>query len=526
MEKATINYEHSPESMYHIITYETLRSVFERSYVKRDKEWIISSQGLHRFFLPDAFRVIIFDEVHRLRNKTAKVHHAARFLGATQRADWITPRIGLSGTPVINGFADISNIATVLRFPKRFTETKFFDTLNISTGSDFVTTCFIKHFKSETIELPELVTTFHSLDMSDEERRIHNEYVSKLNLEVVSFNEHRCTTFTDVIVALVRLRQVAIHPDLPAATPGSGAAATDTEDDSEDDSEDVEDDYGDDIEEDDATGNEKEVAARLREKRAAQKQQANKEAARKRRKKQAQDEAARERNAAAREAMHRAKNTWMRSTKLKWLVDRVDTYKQEDRKFLVFTSFSTSAHLVHEVLSERGLNTRLFVGSTTDAARRDAVLDFRAGRLDGLILTFGAGGTGLHLAPTGSAVIHLDATWTPAAHEQAECRLHRYGTTRDVVNDYALLEGSVDAYIIQNVHVKKQAFANALDRMVQHLQAKPVKYNSSSVNMAQVLSLLRWFATMKRQKMYEKQLQELEEEPPFGTSEQNALTAA
>ena len=48
------------------------------------------------------------------------------------------------------------------------------------------------------------------------------------------------------------------------------------------------------------------------------------------------------------------------------------------------------------------------------------------------------GGTGLHVAPAGAAVAHLDATWTPAAHEQAECRLHRYSTVRDVLNDHPL----------------------------------------------------------------------------------------
>lgn len=95
------------------------------------------------------------------------------------------------------------------------------------------------------------------------------------------------------------------------------------------------------------------------------------------------------------------------------------------------------------------------------------------------------------------------------APHQAECRLHRFGTVRDVLNDYAVLEGSVDAYIISNVHVKKQSYANALDRMVQNLQAKPVKHNSSSVNMAQVLSLLRWFASMKRKNMYERQIQRI-----------------
>jgi len=399
-DRVAINHEVS-EAQYHIITYETLRSAFEGSYVKQDKDWVVSPRGLHRFFQSDVYRAVVFDEVHRLRNKTAKVHHAARFLGATKRVDWITPRIGLSGTPIVNGFADVSNVAAVLRFPKRFTETRFFDTLTVATGSDFVTTCFIKHYKSETAQLPDLVTTFHALSMSDEERAIHNEYVSQLNVEVVSFNEKRCTSFTDVIVALVRLRQVAIHPDLPAATPPSGGASA-ASDDEEDESDDEYEDDGD--EDEDA--------------RAAHARQNEKRVAAKRRKKNTQDEAARERAAFAQTAMQRAKETWARSSKLRWMVERVKAYKAENRRFLVFTSFSTAAHLVQDVLAEHGFVTRLFVGSTTDAARRDAVLAFRNGLLDGLVLTFGAGGTGLHLAPAGSAVIHLDATWTPAAHEQ------------------------------------------------------------------------------------------------------------
>jgi SNF2 family DNA or RNA helicase len=399
IDRVAINHEVSA-APYHIITYETLRSAFESSYTKQDKEWVVAPRGLHRFFQPDVYCAVVFDEVHRLRNKTAKVHHAARFLGATTRVGWITPRIGLSGTPIVNGFADVSNIATVLRFPKRFTETRFFDTLTVATGSDFVTTCFIKHYKSETAQLPALVTTFHSLNMSDEERAIHNEYVSQLNVEVVSFNEKRCTSFTDVIVALVRLRQVAIHPDLPAATPSSGAAAAASDDDNESDDE-----YEDDDDEDDDA-------------RAAQARHHERRLAAKRRKKNTQDVVVRERAAVARAAMQRAKETWARSSKLRWMVERAKAYKAENRRFLVFTSFSTAAHLVQEVLAEHGFVTRLFVGSTTDAARRDAVLAFRNGQIDGLVLTFGAGGTGLHLAPAGSAVIHLDATWTPAAHEQ------------------------------------------------------------------------------------------------------------
>jgi hypothetical protein len=86
-----------------------------------------------------------------------------------------------------------------------------------------------------------------------------------------------------------------------------------------------------------------------------------------------------------------------------------------------------------------------------------------------------------------------------------------------------VLQASVDEYILNNVHVKKQAYANALDRMVQNLQAKPVKHNSSSVNMAQVLSLLRWFASMKRKNMYERLLEKAPPEDEARRTEQRAV---
>jgi SNF2 family DNA or RNA helicase len=411
------------------------------------------------------------------------VHHAARFLGQTNRQNWVTPRIGLSGTPIINGFADIVNIGAVLCFPKRFTNAKFFDNMTTASGIDFVTTCFIKHFKSETIDLPELVTELHRLPMSDEERDIHKGYVSALNVEVINFNERRCTTFADVIVALVRLRQVAIHPDLPEATRSTievdGRVDEDSANESGCDDSDAEYDDADNV-----------VSL------------ATQSEAKKAKKRRKVDEAAAAAKAAAqaatRAALAHASQTWQRSTKLRWLSERADEYKQQKRPFLVFTSFSTAALLVREMLTVRGFRVALFIGSTTDGARREAVRTFQRGEIDALVLTYGAGGTGLHLAPAGAAVVHLDAAWTPAAHEQAECRLHRYGTQRDVRNDYVALKGSVDEYIYDNVHVKKQAYANALDRIVQHVSAKPVKANTSAVNMAQVLSLLRWFASQRR----------------------------
>ena len=52
-----------------------------------------------------------------------------------------------------------------------------------------------------------------------------------------------------------------------------------------------------------------------------------------------------------------------------------------------------------------------------------------------------------------------------------------------------MLEGSVGQYIYVHVHRRKQEYANALVRVVQHVRSKPVKMNGGAVNMQQVLSL-------------------------------------
>ena len=81
---------------YQLVTYETLRSAFVESYEKKDRDWVPRFASVHFCFIPDFFRCVVFDEVHRLRNKTAKVHHAAKYLGQTQ-GPWHRQRHGRTG---------------------------------------------------------------------------------------------------------------------------------------------------------------------------------------------------------------------------------------------------------------------------------------------------------------------------------------------------------------------------------------------------------------------------------------------
>jgi SNF2 family DNA or RNA helicase len=465
----------NPGAVFHLATYETLRAVFIDSFEKKDKTWSPKNSSVHFAFIPDFFKCIVFDEIHRIRNKTAVVHHAAKFLGATGRVNWITPRIGLSGTPIVNGYSDMTSIATILKFPVKFAEVRFYEQLNQASGVEFATTVYCKHFKSEALQLPELTTKTHVLTLSDEEKRIHREYVSRLNTEVSNFSERKTSCFTDVIVALVRLRQICIHPDLPAVTSvGADVADEDTYSSSDEELDD----------------NDNYVA---------------KPSAIVKKRKRTHEEM-QERASRVREAIQNLALTWRRSSKFVWLVGRAHVYKSENRQFIVFSSFATAACAVDAVLRNEGFRVATYIGSTSDAARKDAIRSFKNGQLDALVMTFGAGGTGLHLAPAGTAVVHLDAAWTPAAHEQAQNRVHRYGTVRDVCNDYVVAEGSVDEYVYKNVHVKKQSYANALDKIVNHVRNKPAKSNASaSVNMVQVMSLLRWFSQNSRNKIYEEQ---------------------
>jgi superfamily II DNA or RNA helicase len=74
-----------------------------------------------------------------------------------------------------------------------------------------------------------------------------------------------------------------------------------------------------------------------------------------------------------------------------------------------------------------GFRTGYITGTTAQSARAQAITDFQGGKLDVILATTGAGGTGITLTAAGT-VVFLQRPWSLAESLQAEDRAHRWGS--------------------------------------------------------------------------------------------------
>ena len=73
-----------------------------------------------------------------------------------------------------------------------------------------------------------------------------------------------------------------------------------------------------------------------------------------------------------------------------------------------------------------------------------------------------AGGLG-HTLTAARFVICAELDWTPGAMEQVEDRCHRHGQSRDVLVQYAVTDGSIDALVAEKIVAKQRVAGAALD---------------------------------------------------------------
>ena len=92
------------------------------------------------------------------------------------------------------------------------------------------------------------------------------------------------------------------------------------------------------------------------------------------------------------------------------------------------------------------------------------VQDFQEGRKKIFIGGLKAAGTGITLTRA-SVASFFETDWNPATMKQAEDRLWRYGQKKMVHVFHPVLDGSLDANMVQKM-LKKQ---EAVDRVLDHL---------------------------------------------------------
>ena len=129
------------------------------------------------------------------------------------------------------------------------------------------------------------------------------------------------------------------------------------------------------------------------------------------------------------------------SAKYALFFDLLSTQREQGRRILVFSQFTSMLALLSQGLEERGVAHSVLTGAT--ANRQRAVDEFQEGRTEVFLISLKAGGTGLNLTRA-DTVVHYDPWWNPAAQAQATDRAYRIGQTRPVFVYNLITAGSVE----------------------------------------------------------------------------------
>lgn len=112
------------------------------------------------------------------------------------------------------------------------------------------------------------------------------------------------------------------------------------------------------------------------------------------------------------------------STKLDTLCELVEDNPTE--QLVVFSQSKAILNLLSLRLQRMRVNHGLYTGDTKQTDRDHMVRSFQAGNLQVFAGTIAAGGEGITLTASSTAIF-LDRTWSPSRNVQAEDRLHRIG---------------------------------------------------------------------------------------------------
>lgn len=127
------------------------------------------------------------------------------------------------------------------------------------------------------------------------------------------------------------------------------------------------------------------------------------------------------------------------AAKIPAMLVEIERFKKEGKPLVLF-----SEHKAPVAAAAARPRWAAITGSVKNKERTEIVRRFQAGELEGVACTIKAAGTGLTLTHAADALF-VDYSWTPAALEQAEDRIHRVGQQKDVwihalVGDHPLEE--------------------------------------------------------------------------------------
>lgn len=146
------------------------------------------------------------------------------------------------------------------------------------------------------------------------------------------------------------------------------------------------------------------------------------------------------------------------SAKMAELSKMLEQLIQEERKILLFSSFTSMLSIIEDHLKQQGYSYTKLTGKTKD--RKSAIQKFQEGNASVFLISLKAGGVGLNLTAA-DTVIHYDPWWNPAAENQATDRAYRIGQDKPVFV-YKLISSKTVEEKILKLQEKKQALMESL----------------------------------------------------------------
>ena len=149
------------------------------------------------------------------------------------------------------------------------------------------------------------------------------------------------------------------------------------------------------------------------------------------------------------------------SGKVEQVKDMLLAAKENNRRVLLFSQFTSMLTLLEKELNELGLDTFYLRGTTKPKDRIEMANAFNEGQRDVFLISLKAGGTGLNLTGADTVILY-DLWWNPAVEEQAAGRAHRIGQ-KNVVEVWRMIaEGTVEEKMDSLQQEKRELFQKVI----------------------------------------------------------------
>ena len=153
-----------------------------------------------------------------------------------------------------------------------------------------------------------------------------------------------------------------------------------------------------------------------------------------------------------------AKAAKAKSAKLERLLELLPQMREEGRRVLLFSQFTSMLALIEAELTRLALPYVLLTGDTRD--RTAPIQRFQSGEVPLFLISLKAGGVGLNLTAA-DTVIHYDPWWNPAVENQATDRAHRIGQDKPVFVHRLITAGTIEEKM-ETLKQRKQALADGI----------------------------------------------------------------